>query len=57
MQVLERAEVVGPPYEGSDDAVLGGVGGAGGVLQVEVGMGRFSVDGRGLVRVYVNVVK
>ena len=39
--MLRRAEVVGPSCEGSDDAVLGGVGGAGGILRVEVGMCRF----------------
>ena len=50
VQVLGGADVVGSPGEGSDDAVLRGVGGAGGVLRVEVGVGRFTVDGGGLVR-------
>ena len=50
VQVLRRADVVGSPCKGSDDAVLGGVGGAGVVLRVEVGMSRLPVDGGGLVR-------
>ena len=39
--MLRRADVVGPPCEGSDDAVLGGIGDAEGVLGVEVGVSLF----------------
>ena len=51
VQVLRRADVVGSSCEGSDDTVLRGVGRAGGVLGVEVGVGRLPVDGGGLIRV------
>ena len=51
VQVLRRTDIVGSSCEGSDDTVLRGVGRAGGVLGVEVGVGRLPVDGGGLIRV------
>ena len=50
VQVLRRAEVVGTPCEGSDNTVLRGVGSAGGVLGVEIGVRGLPVDRGGLVR-------
>ena len=41
--------------KGSDDTVFGGRGGTGIVVDIEVGMCRFSVDGCGLVGVYEDV--
>ena len=49
VQVLRRTDIVGSSCEGSDDAVLGGVGGAGVVLRVEVGMSGLPVNRGGLV--------
>ena len=53
--MLRGAEVVGSSSQGSDDAVLGGVGSAGVVLHVEVGMSGLAVDGCGLIRMYQDV--
>ncbi|MCP3679661.1 MAG: hypothetical protein GY782_05085 [Gammaproteobacteria bacterium] len=51
VKVLRGTDVVGSSSKGSDDAVLGGVGSAGGVLRVEVGVSRFPVYRGGFVRV------
>ena len=53
--MLRRAEAVGSSNEGSDNTVLGGVGCAGGVLHVEVGVCRLAVDGCRFIRVYQDV--
>ena len=55
VEVLRGTEVVGSSGQGSDDAVLGGVRGAGRVLHVEVGVSRLAVHGCGLVGVYQDV--
>ncbi len=55
VKVLRGTHVVGSSSKGSDDAVLGGVGSAGGVLRVEVGVSRFPVYRGGLVRVNLYV--
>ena len=49
--MLRGTDVVGSSSKGSDDAVLRRVSRAGGVLRVEVGVGRFPVHRGGLVRV------
>lgn len=41
---LRRANIVGLLFNESDDAVLGGIDGTGGVLGVDVGVGRCPVD-------------
>ena len=41
--------------KGCDDTVFGGRGGTGILADIEVGVGRFSVDGCGFVGVYEDV--
>ena len=50
LQVLWGVEVVGSSSERSDNSVLRSVGGGGGVLRIEVGVGGFSVNLSGCIR-------
>ena len=49
VEVLGRTDVVGSSSQGSNNAVLRGVGRAGGVLRVEVCVSRFPVHRGGFV--------
>ena len=55
VEVLRGTDVVGSSGQGSDDAVFGGVRGAGRVLHIEVGVSRLAVHGCGLVGMYQDV--